>query len=235
MARIFAMVAALALLVGCANQNSIKESGREDLGAFSLGHNIVVASKMQKVPISRDATQEEWVDSLTSALAERFERYEGSQLYHFGISVEGFALAPPGVPLVATPKSAVVINVTVWDDAEGAKLNEDPHQLLVFESFGEGLIVGSGFTNTREEQLENLSFNAARQVEVWLRKQHRELGWFAAKDGPAPDAEDAPVTAEPAPATDTDPAASPRLEDSAVNTQLLLEPVTSVDEALTSE
>ena len=30
------------------------------LGDFSLGHNIVVTSNMQKVPISRNATPEAW-------------------------------------------------------------------------------------------------------------------------------------------------------------------------------
>jgi hypothetical protein len=196
MKRLLAVLSACLVLAGCADTSTVEESKPADLGAFRLGHNIVVASKMQKVPISRDATEEEWIENLTSAFADRFERYEGDQLYHFGVSVEGFALAPPGVPLVASPKSALIVNVTVWDDAAGKKLNEEPHQLLVFESLGEGLIVGSGYTNTREEQLENLSFNASRQLERWLAKQHKENGWFAAKD---PDAE----VAAPAEAVDT--------------------------------
>ena len=87
-------------------------------------------------------------------------------------------LAPPGIPLVASPKSALVMNVTIWDDAEAMKLNEEPHQMLIFEAADEGSVIGSGLANTREEQLANLAFNASRQLEIWLSRQHSNLGWF---------------------------------------------------------
>ncbi|WP_290557846.1 hypothetical protein [Aestuariivita sp.] len=210
MPRLLAVFSILALLAGCAGNQTIDETSRADLGAFRLGHNIVIASKMQKVPVSREATQEEWVEGLTAAFEDRFGRYEGDQLYHFGISVEGYALAPPGVPLVATPKSAVVLNITVWDDAEGKKLNEKPHQLLVFESLGEGFIVGSGLTSTGEEQLANLSFNAARELEKWLSRQHREQGWFASKPGSEVSAEAVGETASGVSSAATDGAGTAR-------------------------
>lgn len=193
MARILAVISLLAVLSGC-GARTVDESRVADLGEFRLAHNIVIASKMQAVPGSREATEEEWVTALTDAFAERFTRYEGNQLYHFGVSVEGYMLAPPGIPLVASPKSALVINVTIWDDAEAKKLNEEPHQLLIFEAADEGAIIGSGLANTREEQLANLAFNASRQLEIWLSRQHGEFGWFDAKPGTAldelPDAEE---------------------------------------------
>ena len=68
------------------------------LGDFALGHNIVVTSNMQKVPISRNATPEQWEAALEKAMEERFGRYEGEKLYNIGISIDAFALAPPGVP-----------------------------------------------------------------------------------------------------------------------------------------
>ncbi len=183
MIRILALLAALAV-AACARQD-VTEAPLKDLGEFRLGHNVVVAPKMQKVPISREATEEEWISSLTNAFAERMGRYEGSQLYHLGVSVEGYALAPPGVPLVATPKSALVILVTVWDDSAATKLNEEPEQLVIFEDFGEGAIVGSGMVNTREEQLQNLSVNAAARLERFLAEMHEEKGWFAPRETPA--------------------------------------------------
>lgn len=182
MARILAVISLLTVLVGCAPQ-PISESREADLGEFRLGHNIVIAPKMQAVPGSREATEEEWVTALTDAFAERFNRYEGGQLYHFGISVEGYMLAPPGVPLLASPKSAVVINVTIWDDAEARKINDEPHQLAILEAADEGALIGSGLANTREEQLANLAFNASRQLEIWLSRQHDQFGWFDAKPG----------------------------------------------------
>ena len=96
MIRSLACVALLGLLIGCTGDQSNRPPA--ELGAFKLGHNVVVASKMRKGPISRDATEEEWVNALRSAIDTRFGRYEGPQLYHLGISVEGYMLAPPGVP-----------------------------------------------------------------------------------------------------------------------------------------
>lgn len=168
------------LLSACTNPDDFDEP-MPDLGDFSLGHNIVVASKMKKVAISRDASEEEWVAAMTEAIDERFGRYEGDKLYHLGISVEGYILAPPGIPLVLSPKSGLIVNVTVWDDAAGGKINEEPRQFTVLESFSGETVVGSGLTQTREEQMTNLARNAAKQIENWLL-ENRE--WFGAAPGP---------------------------------------------------
>ena len=196
MKRVFSLLAMLAVLASC-GINDLNEPP-VPLGEFRLGHNVVVASKMQMVPISRPATEEDWVTALQKAIEERFGRYEGDQLYHLGVSVEGFALAPPGVPIVATPKSVLAINVTVWDDAAAAKLNEKVRQLVVFENDPGNLVVGSGLSNTREEQIENLARSAAKSIERWLVEQNREEGWFE----PRPQAaQSASETANPTPET----------------------------------
>lgn len=158
----------------------------QDLGAFSLGHNVVIASKMKKGPVSRDATEEEWVSTLTQAVDKRFGRYEGDQLYHFGISVEGYMLAPPGVPVLYNPRSALILNVTVWDDAAAKKLNEKPHQMTIFEdTTSESAAVGSGHSRTKQEQLEGLADNAMDAIEKWLAEQQETEGWFAPRPEPA--------------------------------------------------
>ncbi|MCR9126270.1 MAG: hypothetical protein NXH82_09085 [Rhodobacteraceae bacterium] len=200
MARFLAWFCGLALLAAC-TVNDLDQPPAP-LGAFQLGHNIVVASKMQKVPISRPATEEEWITAMTAAIDERFGRYDGDQLYHFGISIEGFALAPPGVPLVANPKSVLAINVTVWDDAAASKLNDEVRQFIVFENDPGNFIVGSGLTNTREEQMQNLARSAAKTIERWLVSQNREVGWFAPRSaaGPAPVTAEDPDTPAPRPA-----------------------------------
>ena len=145
-----------------------------------------IADKMRKGPVSRDATKEEWEAALKKAVAQRFERYQGDQLYHLAISVEGYMLAPPGLPLVYKPKSALIINVTVWDDAANAKLNPKVEQMTIFESTTAGtFIVGSGNERTREEQMQGLAANAVREVEAWMVKQRKEQGWFQPRDGAA--------------------------------------------------
>ena len=84
-------------------------------------------------PSARDATAEEWTTILTSEIDRRFGEYDGDRLYHIGIAIDGYALAPPGVPLVLNPRSILVLSVNVWDDAAGVKLHEEPEQILVME------------------------------------------------------------------------------------------------------
>lgn len=198
MIRLLALLAGLSLLTACTAPTP--DDPLVDLGAFQLGHNIVVAPKMQKGPISRDATQEEWVEVLTGAVADRFGRYDGDQLYHFGMSVEGFMLAPPGVPVIYNPKSVLIINLTVWDDAAGKKLNDEPKQFTVFETpSGGSVLVGSGYERSKEEQMQGLARNAVAQIEDWLVEMRTEEGWFE----PRVDA----AGAAPSGAVKTDPAA----------------------------
>jgi len=201
MIRIFALLAGFALLSACTA--SSPDEPLADLGEFRLGHNIVVASKAQKGPISRDATSEEWVSVMTKAVADRFGRYEGSQLYHLGISVEGYMLAPKGVPVIYNPKSALIINVTVWDDAAAKKLNDKVKQFTVFETTtGNTLLMGSGRERSREEQMQGLARNAVGQIEGWLVQKHKEEGWFDRREVAESEAHGVTSVTEIAPLSD---------------------------------
>lgn len=167
------------------------------LGDFSLGHNVVVAPKVQTTAtVSREVSKEQLTEALKSAIAERFDRYEGPKDYHFGVSIEGYVLGKRGVPVVAAPKSAMIIRLTVWDDARGAKLNEEPVQLTVLEQLDGASIVGTGWSQSAETQLMNLSRNAAQAIEDYLVKQNAEKGWF---EGAAPGAAQAPEAAQEIP------------------------------------
>lgn len=164
-------------LMACTNPNDLDKAPTY-LGNFHLGHNIVVAPNMVKGLASREATEEEWTAAITEAVDNRFRRYEGSKLYHLGISVEGYVLAVPGVPVVASPKSALVVQVTVWDDAAARKLNVEPEQFVVLETISGPTILGSGLTQPKDVQMENLALNAAKQIESWLVRQNNEADWF---------------------------------------------------------
>ena len=177
MVRILSALISIVVLSAC-NGASDLDKPAVPLGDFNLYHNIVVAPKVQKLPISREVSEEVLTTAVKDAIAERFDRYEGARNYHFGVSVEGYVLAPPGIPLVLAPKSIMILNLTVWDDAAGKKLTDEPHQITVFESLDQGPIVGSGYTKTAEEQLKNLSQNAAKSIENYLVKQNKAEGWF---------------------------------------------------------
>ncbi len=177
MLRRFFLFACVGVFAACTNPNDLDEP-MADLGNFSLGHNIVVAPKFQKGPLSREMSDERWIKEVTARIAERFDRYEGDKLYHFGVSLEGYVLAQPGIPVVASPKSALIMRVTVWDDAAGKKLNEKAEQFVVLESLSGEQVIGSGLTQSAEQQLENLTKNASKMLENWLLRQKRDKGWF---------------------------------------------------------
>ena len=172
--RLALLLASAALLAACADGRNLGDE-RAELGDFRLAHNIVVASNAQMGPFSRTATAEEWEESIRNAVARRFDRYEGSRLYHIAVSVDGYVLAMPGVPLVASPRSALIIGVHLWDDQLGRPLNEERKQITVLESLSGETLVSSGLTQSAEQQMQNLSTNAALQIENWLAENAE---WF---------------------------------------------------------
>ncbi len=169
------------LLAGCAKPDLNEPP--VDLGPFQLGLNIVVADNMKKVPISRDATEEEWETGLKKAVQDRFGRYGGDRLYNIGINIDGYALAPPGIPVLAAPQSVVVVSANIWDDANQAQLNTEAKQFTVFENLSGESVIGTGLTSTKNEQIDALSYNVAKAVEGWFLENPQ---WFDAA-GAIPD------------------------------------------------
>ncbi len=229
--RCFGFVLAGIVLAACARQDL--DEPPVDLGPFKLGLNIVVADNMQKVPISRDATVDEWEAGVKKAVADRFGRYDGERFYNIGVNVDAYALAPPGIPVVAAPKSVIVASVNIWDDATATRLNPEPKQFTVFENLSGDSVVGSGLTQTKEEQLAALSYNLAKSIEVWLLQNPQ---WFAAEGAipgenpdanknapPPPTVMSAPASAAPsaAPASPAVPPGDAVLEPTVVETTAL--------------
>ena len=178
------LVLTLLGLAACTNPNDLDKAPAY-LGNFHLGHNVIVAPNLVKGPVSRPATKEEWIAAMEKAVDERFRRYEGTRLYHLGISVQGYVLAVPGIPIVASPKSALIIQVTAWDDEKQKKLNEEPEQITIIETISGETVVGSGVTQSKEVQMENLSRNAAKQIQTWLKRMNDQHGWFEDDGAPA--------------------------------------------------
>lgn len=154
-----------------------------DLGAFRLGHTVVLADTVEYGPFSRKIEADKIEASVSRAVQTRLgpPRYDGDGLYHFGILIGGLVLAAPGVPAVYTPSSAMIIEVNVFDNSTRAKINEEPKQFLVREGIENmAPVVGSGLVRNADAQLENLSFQAAIAVQEWLLENP---DWFAPKPG----------------------------------------------------
>jgi hypothetical protein len=186
MNRLIAALAALALLTACGGIRDDLTGTPEPIGNFLLGHNIAVAETPQKGPLSRDASSEEWIAAMEKAVGDRFSRYDGDAYYHIAVAIEGYVLALPGIPLVYSPKSVLIFSVTFYRDSTQSKLNPEPIQLTVFEPCCSVPFIGSGLTKSAEQQMEGLTFNAARAIERTMRENGQWFGTASEAQEPDP-------------------------------------------------
>ncbi len=210
MTRILALLMSLCLLAACAGKNDLTEPP-VPLGDFVLGLNVVIADEAGKVPISRNATPEEWEAAMKKAVEDRFGRYQGSRIYNIGIKIDGFALAPPGIPVVAAPKSVLAITANFFDDATQTRMHSEGKQIIVFESFSADTVIGTGITRSKAEQMAALSYNAVKAVERWLLQNPEWFDLDPAVAAAALAATDAPplATLPPGSAATPTPVAAP--------------------------
>lgn len=200
----------LAALVLAACQTNDLKQPPVPLGSFALGVNVAITDKMQVPPISRVVTPEVMEEAVTKAVEARFgeARYQGDKLFNLGVYVDGYLLAPPGIPIVMSPASVMIVTVNVFDDATGVKLNEGGKQLTVIEKGSPDTFIGSGLTQTKEKQLETLAYNVAKRIESYLLENYEWLGMtkeqadaaLAQSNGTAKPVADAPVMAVQTPA-----------------------------------
>jgi hypothetical protein len=171
--------AALLTLAACAERADLAEPV-VPIGDFRLGHNVVVAKDTTEGPFSRDATEQELEAALSSEIEQRLRRYDGDGLYHIGVRIEAFVLGQPGIPILLSPQSVLILAVNIWDNETRERLNAEPIRVTAFEALNTRVpILSSGLVNSKEEQLENLSISAALQIEQLLREN--EATWFAPK------------------------------------------------------
>jgi len=165
-------VAALALLLAsCGETPDVAVESREPLGDFKLGLAIVVAKNAEKGPLSRDATQQELESSMKAELERVFRGYQGSKFYNIAVSIDAYVLAMPGIPIIASPKSALVVSLNIWDDAKGERITEEHKQFTILEKItGSSFLLGSGLTLSREEQLAELTKSAVAEIDRWLHE-----------------------------------------------------------------
>lgn len=146
------------------------------MGQFQLYHNVVVADNAKAIPPTRklDDPEAQWESILKEEIALRFGDYDGGRNYHIALNVDGYALAPPGIPIVVSPKSILIVSANVWDDQLRKKLHDEPKQITVFEG-GASAVLGSGLTQSAEEQMRTLSRNMAYEVQKWMLENPH---WF---------------------------------------------------------
>lgn len=166
--RAAALLLSAGLFSACAPVTDL-EGTPPEMGRFLLGHNVAVVADDFEVPdISRKVDNEVWVNAVRTEMNTRFSRYDGDQYYHISTAILGYILAPPGIPVVAAPKSVLMADVYLFRDSDGGKpITEEPKRFTVLEEGGD-VIVGSGLTRTAEQQVQSLARNLAKQVHTWM-------------------------------------------------------------------
>ena len=176
MLRILTLITGLALMGACTQTQVYEEP--ESLGEFKLRVNYAFADKAVQGPVSRDATPDEWTDAIQNAVDIRLGRYEGAQEYDIGISLEGYMLAPPGIPVIYNPKSTAIVLVNVYDVNKKEFLAKGKQFQVLEDTTGGSALKGSGHERTKEEQMSGLALKVADRVEEWLAEEHQDNGWF---------------------------------------------------------
>ena len=144
-----------------------------EMGNFQLADTVVVPETAKKIPPSRNATDAELKHAMTSEIERRFGRYAGGKDFIIAVAIDGYALAPPGIPVLLTPKSILVVTANLWTAEPQEKIG-GPHQITTFEG-ANSLLLGSGLVKDAEAQLTTLARNMASKIQSWMLRRPE---WF---------------------------------------------------------
>lgn len=167
------------LLAACTTELNPRVAS-SPVGDFRLDRVVVIVEEPTVGALSRRVDNDTLKSTVSQALEERFARFDGETTFAIGAKAQGYVLAQPGIPVVFSPRSMLFLSVNVYYvDPEGQafRLNDEPNNLTVFEDAGGDTFVGSGYTQSAEEQLEELASNAAIEIEKWMRSNAE---WFTA-------------------------------------------------------
>jgi hypothetical protein len=164
----------LPLLATACTSDLDPDVARTGIGDFSLDRVVVIVDGPLVPPYSRSLSEAAVKSAVEDSLQARFGRFEGTGSYSIGVKVQGYVLSGPAVPVLFAPRSQLFLSVNAYDDSP-ARLNADTLNLTVHEDAGGDTVVGSGYSQTAEEQIAELASNAAIEIERWLRKNP---DWF---------------------------------------------------------
>lgn len=178
--RIAAVALTCLTLIGCTTELDPELFGTA-IGDFRMTHLQVTVDDPIVIGLSRKLDDDTLKAALSQSLQQRFSQFEGTGDYVLSVQLVGYVLAQPGIPVLLAPRSLLGMNVSVFvkDNGEYRRLNEEAYRLVTFEDAGGDTVVGSGYTQTAEEQLHEMAENAAVDIEKWMRKNP---DWFVAPD-----------------------------------------------------
>ena len=163
------LISAFLLFTGCSISDYPSDiTPVQQIENFKLGHLVVKAENTQKGFFSRNASEEILESTLKKKLLNSLSKQNGSHFFHISVVVSGYVLAKPGLPIILSPKSVLILDVFIFDDESEQKVFNKPKRFSIFESLNGNTIIGSGLTLTAEEQLDNLTTIATYKISQWL-------------------------------------------------------------------
>ena len=113
------------LCFACSISNYSKEIPTiPNIGNFKLGHLVVKAENAQKGFFSRNASKQTLEKTLKEKLSKLLSNQNGDHFFHISAIVSGYVLAQPGIPVLLSPKSVLIIDVFIFDDQTQQKVFE---------------------------------------------------------------------------------------------------------------
>jgi len=168
-----ALFATLALILAACAGGAVQQEVPppiKPIGDFKLGILVVNADNVEKGPMSRTATPDELKTAMQTELQRRFGVLDGSKFFNMAVSINAYALARTGIPLLLTPKSALVVTLNVWDDAKKKIITEEDKRFTVIEKLSAKSLIGSGLSMTKEQQLHEMVMLTVDKIEAYLRE-----------------------------------------------------------------
>jgi len=177
--RYFPLLLCLPLIAAC-TQPLDADVERSGLGDFTLDRLVVIVDDPTSSIVSRNASDAQLKQAVTEAVDTRLRRFDGAGSYSIGIKVQGYVLAPRGIPVLFAPRSTLFLSVNAYDDVP-SRLNADTRNLTIWENAGGDTVIGSGYSQTAQDQLDELAANAAIEIERWLRENEDWFGGASAR------------------------------------------------------
>ncbi|MEL6170052.1 MAG: hypothetical protein AAFR35_15305 [Pseudomonadota bacterium] len=172
--------AVLGLLAFCAACTTTSASRTPSpIGDFRLAEVRVDASAATMGPLSREVAPEVIEAALRSSLTERLRAYDGDGLYVVEVDVRSYVLAQPGIPLLLSPRSILILDIGVQDVETGSTFASGDDRVIAFEGLMSGVpFLPSGLVKSSDQQLSNLANEAAILAERALERSADR--WFVA-------------------------------------------------------
>lgn len=163
-------------LMGCGEASFAPASmARLAQANIRFNHISIVATDMVKNAYSDDVSPEDMTTQLRRAITSKLSELQGDRVYNIGIKVTGYMLANPSVLTVSSPKSVLMLSVSVWNDSPDNKLMLPPSTVIAVDGlYGSALSIAKS-QGSKDQRLAALTGRAGVEIAQYLARNAQSL------------------------------------------------------------